>query len=82
MPASYLLAEAWQMAECSNLKGNLKNCKCTYAGCSRKGKCCDCLKYHLSRSELPACCFSEKAEASYDRSFGCFIEDKGGFIVK
>ncbi len=53
---------------------NLKNCPCTYPGCDRKGKCCDCLKYHLNRNELPACCFPAEIEKSYDRSFEKFIE--------
>ncbi|MBW2980948.1 cytosolic protein [Candidatus Woesearchaeota archaeon] len=53
---------------------NTKNCNCTYGGCSRKGKCCECLQYHLSSNELPACCFPPEAEATYDRSFEKFIE--------
>ena len=64
------------MAEC-NQESNAENCPCTYAGCSKKGLCCECIKYHLSRSELPACCFSSEAEATYDRSFQKFAEDKG-----
>ncbi len=56
---------------------NLKNCNCTYEGCPRKGICCECLAYHLSMDQLPACCFSNKAEATYDRSFRKFAEDKG-----
>lgn len=55
---------------------NLKNCPCTYSGCSRKGKCCDCLKYHLSNNELPACCFSKEAEKTFDRSFDKFVQDQ------
>jgi len=55
---------------------NLKHCPCTYTGCSRKGICCECLKYHLDRDELPACCFSPQAEKTYDRSMENFIKDK------
>lgn len=55
---------------------NLNSCSCTYFGCPRKGICCDCLKYHLAKGELPACCFSAKAEKTYDRSFQKFIENK------
>lgn len=51
---------------------NLKNCNCTYSSCSRKGKCCECLHYHLSNQELPACCFPDKIEKTYDRSFQRF----------
>lgn len=57
-------------------KENLANCNCTYPGCSRKGKCCQCLKYHLAQDELPACCFSEQAEKTYDRSIANFIKDQ------
>lgn len=55
---------------------NLKNCLCTYPGCKRKGICCECLKHHLENNELPACCFSKEAEATYDRSVDKFIEDR------
>jgi len=36
--------------------------------------CCECLKYHLARRELPACCFPEDVEKTYDRSFEKFAE--------
>lgn len=52
---------------------NLKHCNCTY-NCDKKGVCCECLKYHLSRNELPACCFPNNIEKTYDRSFKKFIE--------
>jgi hypothetical protein len=53
---------------------NLKNCNCTYKGCSRKGICCECLRYHLQYKELPACCFPKEVEKTYDRSFEKFAE--------
>ncbi|MCF7907015.1 DUF6485 family protein [Patescibacteria group bacterium] len=56
---------------------NLKNCPCTYVGCPRKGICCECVKYHLARQEMPACFFSVQAEKTYDRSFKKFKEDQG-----
>jgi len=59
--------------ECSIEQNKLK-CNCTYSGCPRHGKCCDCISHHLSRRELPACCFPADAEATYDRSFRKFIE--------
>lgn len=59
--------------EC-NMSENKQNCNCTYEPCSRKGKCCECLRYHLASKELPACCFPADAEATYDRSFDKFIE--------
>ena len=51
---------------------NLNDCNCSYAGCSRKGVCCECLKYHLRMRELPACCFPNNVEKTYDRSFEKF----------
>lgn len=54
---------------------NLEKCPCTYPGCPRKGVCCDCLKHHLPKKQLPACCFSEEGESTYDRSFEKFVEE-------
>ena len=51
---------------------NLNGCNCSYEPCSRKGICCDCLRYHLAHRELPACCFPKDAERTYDRSFAHF----------
>lgn len=62
------------MKNCLNQKENLKDCPCTYPGCEKKGICCQCLRYHLSRGELPACCFPPKIERTYDRSIEKFIE--------
>ncbi len=61
------------MVECA-LEENKKKCNCTYPDCPRKGKCCECLRYHLSRNELPACCFSEDVEKAFDRSFDMFCQ--------
>ena len=60
--------------EC-RIEKNLKVCNCTYEPCSRKGNCCECISYHRAMNELPACCFSNKAEATYDRSIEAFIID-------
>lgn len=59
--------------ECQK-ENNLKDCKCTYPGCSRKGMCCECLKHHLASKELPACCFPADVEKTYDRSFDAFVK--------
>ena len=59
--------------EC-NKERNLQKCNCTYEPCSRKGICCECIAYHLSSKELPACVFPDNVEKSYDRSFRKFIE--------
>lgn len=55
---------------------NLTVCNCTYEPCPRKGVCCECLAYHRDHGELPACYFSKRAEASYDRSIAAFIRDQ------
>lgn len=57
--------------EC-NKERNLERCACTYEPCSRKGNCCECISYHVRARELPGCCFTEVAEATYDRSFEHF----------
>jgi hypothetical protein len=53
---------------------NLTFCPCSWPDCPRKGICCECLRYHLEKNELPACCFDEAVEKTYDRSFKKFIE--------
>ena len=60
------------MDECRQEK-NLKRCNCTYEPCSRKGICCECLAYHWSMRELPACLFPDSVERTYDRSLRRFI---------
>ncbi len=52
---------------------NLSNCKCTYPGCPRKGICCECIKYHREKNELPGCYFTKEEERKYDRSIDNFI---------
>jgi hypothetical protein len=59
--------------ECNKPK-NLKNCNCTYEPCSRKGMCCECIRYHSDMHELPACCFPDSIEQTYDRSFRTFAQ--------
>jgi hypothetical protein len=51
---------------------HLKRCNCSYEPCSRKGVCCDCLKYHQEMRQLPACVFPDDAERTYDRSYEHF----------
>jgi hypothetical protein len=59
--------------EC-NIKANKDKCNCTYEPCSRKGKCCECISYHLKMNELPACAFPAEIERTYDRSFKRFAD--------
>ena len=66
--------------EC-NIEANKTKCNCTYESCSRKGKCCDCISYHLKYDELPACVFPREVERTYDRSFARFVrvfQEKSG----
>jgi len=53
---------------------NTGKCNCTYHPCPRKGTCCDCLSYHLRMRELPACCFPDNVEKTFDRSFEKFAK--------
>lgn len=68
--------------ECK-LETNKVNCNCTYP-CSRKGICCDCISYHRSSGQLPACYFPDDIEKGYDRSIDNFIriykERGAGFL--
>ncbi len=59
---------------CPNRDRNLQMCNCSYQGCSKKGVCCECIAYHRSRGELPACYFPAEAERTYDRSIEFFVE--------
>jgi hypothetical protein len=57
-----------------NVEVNLTRCNCTYEPCSRKGICCDCITYHKSLGQLPACLFPDDVEKTYDRSIRRFVE--------
>ena len=59
---------------CDNLDANAERCTCTALTCSRRGKCCECLAAHLSKQQLPGCCFPADVEKTYDRSFAAFIK--------
>jgi hypothetical protein len=56
-------------------KENLKNCNCGFE-CDKKGICCKCLVYHRGQGELPACYFSDKVAASYDRSVETYLKER------
>lgn len=60
--------------ECKKEENIAKYCTCTYSHCSRKGICCECIRYHLKSRQLPACCFDKESERTYDRSFEFFAE--------
>ncbi len=59
--------------DCDQYQQNLEKCNCTYEPCGKKGHCCLCLEYHLKLNELPACCFPDDVERTYDRSIAMFI---------
>jgi len=61
------------MSECLKPK-NLARCNCSYEPCSRKGVCCECVAYHRSLGELPACFFPDSVERTCDRSVRRFIQ--------
>ncbi|HIE17557.1 MAG TPA: hypothetical protein EYP71_05115 [Dehalococcoidia bacterium] len=61
------------MREC-NIESNKAKCNCTYEPCSRKGICCERLRYHQNAGELPACFFPAEVERTYDRSVQRFID--------
>ncbi len=58
---------------CEMKEKNMKACNCTYP-CSKKGNCCDCIRYHRSMGELPACYFPAQYEKTYNRSIEYFVE--------
>lgn len=70
--------EVEMASECPNVDNNMQSCNCTYEPCSRKGICCECVRYHMRMRELPACAFSKEAERSYDRSFSRFCSENRG----
>ncbi len=61
------------MRECK-IDENKAKCNCTYEPCSRKGICCECLRYHREAGELPACFFPADVERTYDRSIARFVD--------
>jgi len=61
------------MRECT-IEKNKQRCNCSYEPCSRKGICCECIKYHRQNGELPACYFPDDVEKTYDRSIARFVK--------
>ena len=62
------------MAECDNAKKNAESCTCTYTACGKRGMCCECLRSHWGRGELPGCLFPADVEKTYDRSVKRFVK--------
>jgi len=63
------------MVKCQNIEKNMEFCNCSYEPCSRKGMCCECVRYHRGMNQLPACFFSQAAEKTYDRSSRKFVSE-------
>jgi hypothetical protein len=61
--------------ECKK-ENNLKDCNCTYPGCPKKGMCCECIKYHREKGQLPACYFDGKNEKTFDRSIENYLKTR------
>lgn len=59
--------------DCLAKKKNTDFCSCTYPGCSKKGICCECIRYHFPRGELPGCLFPPEAESTHDRSISNYL---------
>jgi hypothetical protein len=57
--------------ECKR-ESNKQFCNCTFS-CSKKGVCCECIQYHRSMGELPACYFPPDIERTGDRSITRFL---------
>ncbi|WP_459895276.1 DUF6485 family protein [Desulfurobacterium crinifex] len=53
---------------------NLKSCACTYVYCNKRGICCDCIRSHRERGEIPGCLFPPEAEKQYNRSLEFFLQ--------
>ena len=58
--------------EC-RVETNKKRCNCSYDPCLRKGICCECIAYHRSQHQLPACYFPKDVEKTYNRSVEKFL---------
>lgn len=80
--------------DCANLDKNMEFCNCSYPGCVRKGKCCECIKYHLKNNELPACVFlhvyfrtmlrkrgADRSESLLKYTSDSFVGDISGIAV-
>ncbi|MGD0821579.1 MAG: DUF6485 family protein [Desulfomonilia bacterium] len=53
---------------------NIQSCRCTYESCSRRGQCCECVRYHRDKGQLPGCFFPKDIEKTYDRSIERFFK--------
>ena len=54
---------------------NKIDCICTATTCSKRGVCCDCVRYHRDRGEIPGCFFTPAAERTWDRTIENFMNN-------
>jgi hypothetical protein len=66
------------MSDCANQASGNPDCNCTYPGCPRHGNCCQCVRHHRAKDQLPACYFTAEQEKRYDRSIAFFISCRQG----
>ncbi len=59
--------------ECKKDKNKI-NCTCSATTCSNLGICCDCVRYHREKNEIPGCFFPTEGEKTWDRSIINFIK--------
>jgi hypothetical protein len=59
--------------DCSKKEQNKKKCNCSATSCSRHGLCCECIEYHRTKDQLPACYFDDSAEKTWNRNIDFFI---------
>ena len=64
------LDASFRNMECK-VEQNKKTCTCSF-GCPKSGICCECVKSHRAKRQLPGCFFPREAEATGDRSFEFF----------
>ena len=53
------MVRAWEgdavMADCPNAAQNKAGCKCQSTDCKRRGRCCECIRYHREKGNYPVC---------------------------
>lgn len=59
--------------ECKKDENKIE-CTCTATTCFNRGICCECVRYHRERSEIPGCFFPPAAERTWDRSIANFVK--------
>ena len=43
------------MVECPNKEENAEQCTCGAEDCERRGVCCECVRAHRAKGNLPTC---------------------------